>query len=88
MLPMKSSSSTWVGRLRSCKNNSRYVLDCYVYLLRKTWDSLIAALLSLLFYLTAFHLFLHSLISLVGNCLNLPFGTQGRSRRLKSSSYK
>ena len=30
----------------------------------------------------------HSLTPLITNCLNLPFGTQGRSKRLKPFSYK
>ena len=30
----------------------------------------------------------HPLLSLIRNCLRLSFGTQGRSWRLKSSSYK
>ena len=32
--------------------------------------------------------FLHPLTRLITNCLNQPFGTQGRSRTLKPSSYK
>ena len=32
--------------------------------------------------------FLHFLTPLISSCLNLPFGTQGRSRRLKPFSYK
>ena len=32
--------------------------------------------------MTAFHSFSHSLTSLIGNCLNLPFETQRRPRRL------
>ena len=39
-------------------------------------------------FLTIFPLFLHSLILLISNCLNLPFRTLGMSRRLKSFSYK
>ena len=35
-------------------------------------------------FLIAPPLFLHSLIPLISNCLNLPFGTLGRSRRLKT----
>ena len=38
--------------------------------------------------LTAFPLFLHSHTCLFTNCLNLSFGTQGRSGRLKSFSSK
>ena len=33
-------------------------------------------------------LFLHSFTSLISNCLNLPSGTQGRSRGLKPIPYK
>ena len=39
-------------------------------------------------FLTAHSLFLHSFPSLISNCLNLPFGTQGKSRRLKPLSYR
>ena len=39
------------------------------------------------YFLTALPLFLYSL-NLISNCLNLPFGTQGRSRRLKPFSCK
>ena len=39
-------------------------------------------------FLTAFPLFLHSHTSLIIDCLNLPFGTQGRPRRLKPFSSK
>ena len=43
----------------------------------------------LLFYhLTVFPLFLHSLTSLISNCLNLLFETQGRSKRQKPFSTK
>ena len=31
---------------------------------------------------------LHSLLSLISNCLNLPFGTEGRSWKLESIPYK
>ena len=39
-------------------------------------------------FLTASPLSLHPLPSLMSNCLNLPFGTQGRSKRLESVPYK
>ena len=39
-------------------------------------------------FLTASPLSLHPLASLMNECLNLPFGTQGRSRRLESVPYK
>ena len=38
-------------------------------------------------FLSAPALFLQSLPSLISNCLNLPFGTQGRSRRLKEAYF-
>ena len=37
---------------------------------------------------TALLLFLHFLTSLISNCLNLPFGSQGRSGRLKPFSCR
>ena len=43
---------------------------------------------SLHYCLTALPLFLHPLPSVISNCLNLPFETQGRSRRLKPFTYK
>ena len=39
-------------------------------------------------FLTAPPLSLLSLTSLVSNCLNCPFGTQGRCRKLRPFSYK
>ena len=63
---------TW--RLSSCRETQRYIVD-----------------LALLFhccFLTAFPLFLHSLQALISNCLNLPFGNQRNSEKLKSFSYK
>ena len=39
-------------------------------------------------FLTVFPSSLHSLTALVRDCLNLPFGTPGRSRKLKPFSYK
>ena len=39
-------------------------------------------------FLTGFALLLHSPSSLISNYLNLPFGTQGRSWRLKPFPYK
>ena len=73
------------GDLSSCRRTQRYVSDCYVYPLRRNQDPT----LSLHYcFLTDFSLFLCSLIPLVSKCLNLPFGTQERSRRLKPFSYK
>ena len=73
------------GGLSSCRRTQKYVSDCYVYPLKRNQDP--APSLHYCF-LTAFPLFLHSLTPLISNCLNLPFGTQGRSRRLKPFSYK
>ena len=42
-----------------------------------------SALLLRYCFLTTLPLFMHSLTSLVNTCLNMSFGTQGRSRRLK-----
>ena len=39
-------------------------------------------------FLTASPLSLHPVPSLISNCLNLPFGTQGRSWSLESLPYK
>ena len=39
-------------------------------------------------FLTVSPLSLHPLPCLISNCLNLPFGTQGRSWRLESVPYK
>ena len=38
-------------------------------------------------FLTFPPLYLHSLTSLISNCLNMPFGTQGRSRRLNGAYF-
>ena len=56
-----------------------------IYSLRKNQDD---AFLLHYCFLTAPHLFLHSLPSLISNSLNLPFGTQGRSKRLKPLKNK
>ena len=66
---------------RFCRRTQRYVLDYSAQPLGRNQD------LALLF-LDCFSLFLHSLTSLFINCLNLPFRTQGRSRRQKLFSYK
>ena len=71
-----------LGRgLSSCRRTQWF---CYVYFFRRNQDP--APRLHYCF-LTAL-LFLHSLHSLISNCLNLPFGTQESSRRLKPFSYK
>ena len=65
------------GGLSSCR---RY----YVYSFRRNQDP--APRLYYCF-LTAPPFFLHSLPSLINNCLILPFGTQGRSRRLNEAYF-
>ena len=62
-----------------CKTAQRY---CYVYPLRENQDP--APRLHYCF-LTALPLSLHPLPSLISNCLNLLFGTQGGSRRLNEA---
>ena len=73
------------GGISSHRRAQRCVSDCYVYPFTMNQDP--APSLHYCF-LTAFPLFLYSLTSLITSCLNLPFGTQGRSRRLKPFSYK
>ena len=75
VLSLKLAFSTW--RLSSCRGTQRYIVDL--------------ALLLHYCFLTAFPLFLHSLQALISNCLNclnLPFGNQRNSEKLKSFSYK
>ena len=54
---------------------------CYVYFLSRNEDPVSR----LYHHLIVFLLFLYSLPSLISNCLNLPFGTQGSSRRLNAA---
>ena len=82
VLSLKLPSSTWVGALVPTEELKGIG---YVYSL---WWNQDPALLLHYYFLTASPLFLHSLSSLISNCLNMPFGTQGRSRRLKPFSYK
>ena len=82
MLSLKLPSSTWVGGLSSCTRTQRY---CYVYFLRGNQDPAPRLHYCLL---AAPPLSLHPLPSLISNCLNLSFGTQGRSWRLESVPYK
>ena len=58
------------------------MINCYVFPLRRNQGS---ALWLHYCFLTALPLFLHSLSSLISNCLNLPFGIQGQSRKLRAS---
>ena len=67
--------------LSSCRRAQRY---CYVYSMRRNQDP--APLLYYCF-LTSSPLFLHLLPSLISSCLNLLFGTQGRSRRLNEAYF-
>ena len=80
VLSLKLPSSTWLGVL-VLQKNSRY---CYVYSLRRNQDP--APRLHYCF-LIAPPLSLYSLPSLIRNCLNLPFGTQGRLRRLNEAYF-
>ena len=70
------------GGLSSCRRTQRY---CHVYSFKRNQDFVPSLHYC---FLTAPPLFLHSLPSLISNCLDRPFGTQRRSRRLKPSSYK
>ena len=81
MLSLKFPSSTWVGILVLAEELKDIA---YVYSWRRNQDP--APWLHSFFIALPF--FLDSLTSLISNCLNLPFGTQKRSRRLKSFSYK
>ena len=67
--------------LSSSRRTQRY---CYVYSLRRNQDP---ARRLHYYFLTAPPLFLHSLLSEISNCLNLPFGTQGKSRRLNEADF-
>ena len=78
------------GRIILCLGGAPWFLQknsrvSHVYSLRRNQDSV-----PRLYYcfLTAPPLFLHSLPSLMSNWLNLPFGTQGRSRRLDEAYFR
>ena len=73
------------GGLRSYRRIHRCASDHFEHPLRRNQDT--SPSLHYRFW-TAFPLFLYSLTPLSSNCLNLPFGTQGSSRRLKPFSYK
>ena len=75
VLSLKLPSSTWVGA--PVLQNSKY---CYACFLSKNQD-----LASRLYPHLIVLLFLYPLPSLISNCLNLPFVTQGRSRRLNEA---
>ena len=70
-LSLKSLSSTWAEALVPAEELRDIVMLDYCHFFA---------------CLTAFPLFLHPLTSLISNCLNLLFGTQGRPQRLKSFS--
>ena len=71
-------SSTWMGALVIAK-----LKDVLLYSLRNQDPA--PRLHSC--FLTVPPLFLHSLPSLISNCLNLPFGTQAMSRRLNDACF-
>ena len=77
------SSSSWVGALVLLKElkDLYQIAMCTAPPPRRNQDS---APSLCYYFLTAFTLFPYAFRSLVKNCLNLPFGTQGRSRRLKA----
>ena len=70
----------WGGGFSICKTVQRY---CYVYPLRGYQEPSSR----LYCFLTASLLSLHPLLFLISNCLNLPFGTQGRSWRLNEACF-
>ena len=72
------------GGLSSHRRTQRCVSDCHALLLRRNQDP--APLLHYCFLMPFLCFCIPS--HLMSNCLNLPFGTQGRSRRLKPFSYK
>ena len=69
------------GGLRACSRTQSYIV------LHILWGGT-RTLLHHCTLVSWLLLFLHSLPSLTSNCLNLPFGTWERSRRLKHFSYK
>ena len=69
------------GGLSSCRRTQRY---CSVYPLRGSQDPAPRRHYCLL---TAPPLSLHPVPSLINNCLNLPFWTQGRSRSLDEAYF-
>ena len=80
-------SSTWGGGLRVggwfCRETQKY---CFVHFLSQKQDPAPRLHYS---FLTVPPLFLHPFSSLISICLNLSFGTQGRSGGwMKSISYK
>ena len=77
-----------MGGLSLCRRTQRHTSDCSVCSLRTNQGPAPGLHCYLL---TAFPLFLHSLQALISNCLNclnLPFGNQRNSEKLKSFSYK
>ena len=79
VLSMQSLSSTWVGGgdILVPAKQLKYMCQMLCISLEQELG---------LYFVTAPPLFLHSLNSLISNCLSLLFGTQGRSRKLKSLS--
>ena len=66
------------GTLFPAKKTQRH---CYIHPLRRKQDHT-------LYFLTHSSFVSHSLPYVFSNCLNLPFGTQGRSRRQRLASKK
>ena len=71
-------------------NSLTYMPDCYLYPWRMNRGAVTVLWLTCCssYHLTAFALFLHSLSSLISNCLSLLFGFLGRPVRLKPFSCK
>ena len=81
--------TTWVGGLSFRRTTQRYATHHHIYPLGE--DLGFTELLFRLSYfscLTAFLLFLHSLISLISNGLSLHFGTQGRAAAAAAAAAK
>ena len=75
------TTSTWVDAFSSCGKTQRY---CFVYTFQRNGELVLWLQYC---FLTASPLFLHPLPPLMSSCLNLPFRTQGRSRRLNETYY-
>ena len=81
VLSLKLPSSIWVGDLVPVEE-LKDILLCI-----SLEEELGLCFITLLLF-DAFSLFLHSLTSMINNCLNLHFGNQGRSRKLQPFSYQ
>lgn len=81
MLSPKLPSSTWIGALDSYRKTQTSASDCYVYSLRKYQEERGLCSIATLLILSAFP---HIYLSPRSNGLNLPFGTQGVSKKLEA----